>query len=144
MSRHALSAGDRAFRADFESGALAKEAFDHRAHVRAAYAYLAENETERAIDLMRAALTGFLRHHGVPATKYHETMTRAWVLAVRHFMERSGPSASAEAFIDQNPILLDSRIMLTHYSAGLLFSDDARARFVEPDLEEIPRHDEAE
>jgi len=31
--------------------------------------------------------------------------------------------------------------MLTHYSAGLLFSADARARFVDPDLEEIPRHE---
>ena len=144
MSDHALSAADRAFRADFESGALAKEAFDHRAHVRAAYAYLAENDTERAIDLMRAALTRFLRRHGVPATKYHETMTRAWVLAVRHFMATSPPAVSADDFIAANPRLLDSRIMLTHYSAGLLFSEEARARFVEPDVDAIPRHDRQE
>jgi hypothetical protein len=31
--------------------------------------------------------------------------------------------------------------MLTHYSAQLLFSDGARARFVEPDLDQIPRHE---
>jgi hypothetical protein len=31
--------------------------------------------------------------------------------------------------------------MLTHYSAEVLFSPEARARFVEPDLEKIPRHD---
>jgi len=36
--------------------------------------------------------------------------------------------------------LLDSKIMLTHYSADLLFSDEARARFVEPNLDPIPRH----
>jgi hypothetical protein len=30
--------------------------------------------------------------------------------------------------------------MMTHYSAGLLFSDEARARFLEPDLGDIPRH----
>lgn len=29
--------------------------------------------------------------------------------------------------------------MMTHYSAGLLFSDEARAAFVEPDLDPIPR-----
>jgi hypothetical protein len=37
-------------------------------------------------------------------------------------------------------MLLDSRIMLTHYSTELLFSDKARAKFVEPDLDPIPRY----
>jgi len=30
--------------------------------------------------------------------------------------------------------------MLTHYSAELLFSPEARAGFVEPNLDPIPRH----
>ena len=47
---------------------------------------------------------------------------------------------SAESFIDQNPEMLDSNIMMTHYSAEVLFSNEARARFVEPDLEPIPQH----
>jgi hypothetical protein len=37
--------------------------------------------------------------------------------------------------------MLDSRIMMTHYSAEVMFSPDARTRYVEPDLEGIPRHD---
>ena len=37
--------------------------------------------------------------------------------------------------------LLDSKIMMTHYSAEVLFSDEARARFVEPNLSPIPRYD---
>ena len=53
-------------------------------------------------------------------------------------MDRTSSSASADEFIDRNPILLDSKIMLTHYSAELLFSPDARTRFVEPDLQRIP------
>lgn len=40
-------------------------------------------------------------------------------------MEKTTASASADAFIDQHPEVLDSNIMLTHYSAGLLFSDRA-------------------
>lgn len=40
-------------------------------------------------------------------------------------MEKTAASASADAFIDQHPEVLDSNIMLTHYSAGLLFSDRA-------------------
>jgi hypothetical protein len=34
--------------------------------------------------------------------------------------------------------LLDSKIMLTHYSASVLDSADARASFVAPDLDPIP------
>ena len=138
---HALSADDRCFREEFEARRLAPETFDHRAHVRLAYIYLAENDVEASVALMRDALLAFLEHHGVDVSKYHETITRAWILAVRHFMERSPGCSSADAFIDHNPALLDSKIMLSHYSTELLFSEEARARFAEPDLEQIPRHE---
>lgn len=68
-----------------------------------------------------------------------ETVTRAWVMAVRHFMELVSSSSSAESFMRFDPRMLDSGIMLTHYSASLLFSQEARERFVEPDLDPIPR-----
>ena len=61
---------------------------------------------------------------------------------MRHFMEITAQSISAESFIDTNPKMLDSKIMMTHYSAEVLFSDEARASFVEPDLEPIPRYDD--
>lgn len=57
-------------------------------------------------------------------------------------MERSPGTASAETFIARNPDLLDSKIMLTHYSASLLFSAEARDAFVEPDTSPIPRYPE--
>jgi hypothetical protein len=139
--KHSLSDDDRRFRADFEAGRLPAAQFDHRAHVRLAYTYLAESDADAATTRMRTALLAFLRHHGIPIAKYHETMTRAWILAVRHFMETSAASASADAFIDDNPRLLDAKIMMTHYSAGLLFSEEARSRFIEPDLGQIPRHE---
>ena len=141
MTGYELSADDRTFRADFEAGRIAPASFDHRSHVRLAYVYLAEHGTEGAVERVRGALHGFLKHHGIEPSKYHETMTRAWVLAVRHFMAKTPAAASADAFIDANPMLLDSRIMLTHYSADLLFSPEARARFVEPDLDAIPRYE---
>jgi hypothetical protein len=140
-AKHSRSDDDRRFREDFESGAIEPAQFDHRAHVRLAYAYLVDADADTAAARMRGALLAFLRHHGIDPAKYHETMTRAWILAVRHFMEISEPAASADLFIDRNPILLDTKIMLTHYSAGLLFSDEARARFMEPDLGQIPRHE---
>ena len=138
---HGLSSDDRIFRAQFEACALPPATFNHRAHVRLAYTYLAENDADSALALMRAALLAFLHHHDVEISKYHETMTRAWILAVRHFMEISPAAASADDFINRNPTLLDTRIMMTHYSAELLFSEEARARFVEPNLAQIPRHE---
>jgi len=138
--KHQLSTDDVEFRAAFEAGAFAPADFSHRAHVRLAYVYLAESDADLALERFRAALVGFLSHHGIPATKYHETLTRAWLLGVNHFMHRSPESSSADDFIQRNPALLDSKIMLTHYSADLLYSDQARAGFVEPNLDPIPRH----
>ena len=138
--RHQLSEADSRFAADFEAFQISPEAFDHRAHLRLAYVYLVEGSQDAATARMRDSLLGFLRHLQIDPAKYHETITRAWILAVRHFMERTPESDCADSFIDANPIMLDSEIMLTHYSAELLFSEEARRRFAEPDLDPIPRH----
>jgi hypothetical protein len=137
MYSHTLTEVDRGLRDAFETFAVAPAEFTHEAHVRLAYAYLAELDVESSVQRMREALLKFLEHNGIPSSKFHETLTRAWVLAVRHFMNKSS-SSSASDFIARNPELLDSKIMLTHYSASVLFSADARAAFVEPDLQPIP------
>lgn len=139
---HQLSVDDQRFIAALEAGHLTPAQFDHRAHVRAAYVYLIDRGVEAAAERMRQTLLAFLELNGAPASKYHATITRAWILAVRHFMERSASCASADEFMEANPVLLDSRIMLTHYSAELLFSADARADFIEPDHSPIPRHEQ--
>jgi hypothetical protein len=138
--KHEVSKSDMEFLAAFEAGAYAPADFNHRAHVRLAYIYLATNDVERATTLLRTAIVNFLRHHGITPTKYHETLTQAWILAVFHFMHRTPSALSAEDFVRQTPLLLDSRIMLTHYSAELLYSPRARRHFAQPDLDPIPRH----
>ena len=138
MGLHELSQEDRNFRSAFEACTVAPLQFNHEAHVRLAYVYLVEADVESATQRMREALLHFLEHNGIPRSKFNETMTRAWVLAVRHFMNRSTSTSSAD-FIAKNQELLDSKIMLTHYSASVLFSSDARASFVEPDLDPIPQ-----
>ncbi len=137
MNPHKLSDEDRSFRSAFEACVVRPPQFNHEAHVRLAYAYLAEYDVDSAVQMMRDALTNFLEYNRIPCSKFHETLTRAWVLAVRHFMNKSA-SISATDFIAKNQELLDSKIMLTHYSASVLFSADARTSFVEPDLDPIP------
>jgi hypothetical protein len=139
--KHRVSPADRAFRAEFERCAYPPAAFDHRAHIRLAYAYLCDHDTDTAYEAVRGALLAFLTHHNVGISKYHDTITRAWIMAVRHFMELTPAAGSADDFIAQNPQMLDARIMMTHYSAELLFSDEARRRFVAPDLDPIPRYE---
>lgn len=135
---HQLSQSDRAFHQDFMLGRITPAQFDHRAHVRLAYVLLCESGVDQATERMRAALVEFITRNGVNPAKFHETITRAWILAVRHFMDGAPSSGSADEFIDANPRLLDPKIMLTHYSAQTLFSDEARVRFVPPDLQQIP------
>ena len=138
--RHLLSVEDQDFLREFEDCKFPPAQFNHRAHIRLAYIYLSEHDADSAHQLMRGALLSFLEYHGVDVSKYHETITRAWIDAVRHFMEKTPSAESADDFIEKNPRMLDSKIMLTHYSAEVLFSDEARAKFVEPNLEPIPRY----
>lgn len=135
--RHSSSPEDRAFLLAFETGAATPAQFNHEAHLRLAYVCLVDDGLAGAQARMRAALTAFLRAHALPPGKFHETLTRAWLLAVRHFMGK-GPSASFAEFLSNSQPLLDSRAMLTHYSPDRLFSPQARAGFVEPDLQAIP------
>jgi len=137
MRSHQPSDEDRQFRLSFEACTIAPSEFNHQAHVRLAYIYLTEGDAASAVQKMRNALLKFIEHNNVPRSKFHETLTRAWVLAVQHFMNKSTGTSAAD-FIAKNPELLDSKIMLTHYSASVLFSMDARASFVAPDLDPIP------
>ena len=137
---HHISTEDRDFLRQFESFSFEPGTFDHRSHVRLAYIYLCDHDVDTAHRKVRHALCGYLSHHDVDPSKYHETITQAWILAVRHFMVHTPCASSASEFIAANPALLDSSIMLTHYSKNVISSDKARETFVEPDRDPIPRH----
>ena len=139
--KHQISNVDCEFKAQFETCVFSPSEFNHRAHLRLAYVYLVENDDDMACQLMRDSLLRFLNHNGVDISKFHETMTRAWILAVRHFMENDSGADSANTFIENNPKMLDKNIMMTHYSAELLFSDEAREQFAPPNLDPIPRYE---
>jgi hypothetical protein len=140
MPPHTTSASDQAFVHQFETGQLAPSDFNHRAHVALAYCYLCEGNVDDAYTRFKQAIHNFLAHHRIDASKYHETLTRAWLLAVRHFMMMSEQTNSADVFIEMNTRLLEHGIMLTHYSEDILFSDAARMSFVTPNLEPIPHY----
>ena len=136
--KHQTSPQDLEFQRAFEACEMPPDAFDHAAHVRLAYVYLCEQPVDGAAQRMKQSLLAYLAHLKVDQGKYHETITRAWIMAVDYFMGKTSACSSAADFMIANPELLDSKIMLTHYSAAVLFSPEARRSFAEPDLQSIP------
>jgi hypothetical protein len=134
------SSEDLDFKDSFETGKVSPSDFHHLEHLKLVYVYLCESDVQTANDRMRVSLTKFLKDNDMPASKYHETLTMSWVLAVKHFMVKAGAPASFDEFIAVNERLLDTNIMLTHYERETLFSEQARLEFVQPDVEPIPQH----
>jgi len=101
MLSHQLSRDDEEFCRKFEAFEVPATQFDHQAHVRLAYVYLCRSNPELAAAQMKQSLLAFLQHLGVGTGKYHETITLAWVRAVNHFIQSTGPCASFAGFIAQ-------------------------------------------
>lgn len=83
-----------------------------------------------------AAIRHVARLHGA-GSKYHETITRAWLHFVAVHMQRWGAD-SFEEFLERNPGLVDSKLMQHFYSRELIRSDSARASWTIPDLRPLP------
>jgi hypothetical protein len=135
MSVHEGSASlsDEEFLARFEAHAL--EGFSHCDHLRIAFVYARRGGVQAAVDGARR-IRGFAEALG-DIGKYHETMTVAWASLVGRLAVDSAPLAFP-AFLAAHPALLRRDLLCLHYSRELLFSERARAVFVEPDLAPLP------
>lgn len=138
MTTHRLGAADLEFERQFACGEFPPKQFDHRAHLRLACVHLALHGPERATETFRDALRAFIAHHGIDPAKYHETLTIAWLHVVWLHMQRLGAIDGAEDFVAHAQTLHDPKVMLVHYTPARLFSEQARAAWVAPDLEPIP------
>jgi hypothetical protein len=117
----------------FEACALGS--FTHVDHIRVAYVYATRGGEP-------AAVQGALRirrlaeNAGAP-DKFHTTMTVAWARVIAHLVARS-EAPDFESFLAGHPMLLNRRLLDAHYSDGVMFRAEARARFVEPDRLALP------
>jgi hypothetical protein len=124
---------DDEFLARFEAHAL--DAFSHRDHLRLAFAYARRGGVRAAVHGARG-IRAFAEAHGAPG-KYHETLTVGWARVVGTLAAAS-PARDFDAFLASHPELLRRDLLSAHYSDALLFSDEARASFVEPDRAPLP------
>ncbi len=122
----------------FESCETSKEAFSHRSHLTVAVWYLVNLNQDEAKKSLRAGLLRFLDHHGVGREKYNETLTRFWLECVRGSM--NGLSGNPGLLETTNAVietLANSRLPLEYYSADRLWSEEARAGWIQPDLKDF-------
>jgi hypothetical protein len=114
------------------AGYLRAGAFGHREHLHMTWSYLRRGEGDRVLP--------FLRHvaesHG-ESEKLNETMTRFWVRATAHALEETRAGDFEELLVCV-PQLLDKGLPLRHWSRDAMFSPEARAGWLEPDLLPLP------
>src|SRR5262245_12917535 len=125
---------DAEFIEQFETGALAKEDFHHRDHVKVVWLYLRRYPALEALQRFTTGLKHFAALHG-KANLYHETITWAYVFLIRERTRRATAGQSWEEFAAANADLLDwqNSILKAYYRPETLSSDLARQVFVFPD-----------
>lgn len=113
-----------------ESCRLPADAFDHRQHVRLAWLYLRE---QPLLDALPRFITSLKRYAGNlgAGTKYHETITFAFLFLIHERMARH-TCDSFEEFESANADLFGP-ILQRYYRNETLASEFARATFVMPD-----------
>ena len=114
---------DADFIAALESGTLPKPLMDHAAHLRLALIF--RGAPERA----REVLLKYIERVGAQV-KYNETLTWFWLKAV------NAHEGNLRELLQSQ--LADTNLPMRHWSPELLWSDAARAGWVEPDLRPLP------
>lgn len=133
---------DAEFLREFEACRWPLEQWHHREHIKLAYLYLRRYPWDEALARIRAAIKAHNSAHNVPeglTGGYHETMTHAWLRLVDVMLCEYGPAENADAFYEQHPELSQTKTLRLFYSRERFVSDDAKARFVEPDLAPLPQ-----
>lgn len=120
----------------FEDGTISRDDWRHAEHLIVALYYLSHHDFETALAKMRDGILNLLRTFKVDLTKempYHETLTVFWMRTVSDFKNSKNGSSFVEICNDL-VTKFDKNYPLKFYSREFLFSDEARARFVEGDL----------
>jgi hypothetical protein len=128
-----MDPGERVVREFFAS--LRDDEFHHRDHLH--LAWLAVRNADQPVEVVGRAIRRYAEAHGA-AAMYHETITAFWVRLVAHAVSELPHIEDFDMFLDAFPLLLDKRLASHHWSDHVLWSDEARAAWAEPDLQPLP------
>jgi hypothetical protein len=122
----------------FERAAIGRDDWNHREHLIVALYYVSHYDVETATIKMRSGIRNLLQNgFKVDLAKempYHETITVFWIRTIAEFQAVSNGKPVGEK-ISELVRRFDKDYLLRFYSRERLFSDEARSRFIEPDLE---------
>ena len=129
--------------AAFERGDVPEGGFSHQAHLAVALCYLDRYGLEGALDRMRSGLLAFLERafgdEAAARVKYRETTTGFWIRLLQR--ELDGADPRLPLFERVNPLLeryRDASTIHRYYSPERLDSQEARQRYLDPDLRPLP------
>ena len=128
---------DEAFMEAFETCRLPTAQFRHADHVRLAWIYLGQSDLQAATERMEQAILRFAEHNGV-LTKYHRTITVAWMRLVAAARNATPHAARFEEFLALHPELLDVKNLSHYYTSVRLAAAESRAGWLEPDIRDLP------
>lgn len=120
----------------FEEATISRDDWRHAEHMIVALHYLNLHDFDTATIKMRNGIFGLLKSFKVDLTKempYHETLTMFWMRTVAEFNDNKNGASLLEKANDLVEAY-DKDYPLKFYSREFLFSDEARAKFVEGDL----------
>ncbi len=124
---------------EFEATTLPRGRWTHEAHLIVGLVYLIQHPREVATGLLRQNIQRYNQSLG-NTSGYHETITLAWVAAICEFLrrhDRDAPVADlADALIDECGT---PGYLFQFYSRDRLLSEEARSRWVAPDLKPIEK-----
>ena len=121
----------------FEDATIARDDWKHTEHLIVALYYVSHHDILTAAMKMREGIINLLvKGFEVDLSKempYHETITLFWIRTVAKF-DASKNGASIAEKVSEIIDRFDKDYPLKFYSRELLFSDEARVRFTEPDI----------
>ena len=123
----------------FERGTISRENWRHAEHLTVALYYVSKHDYEKALAKMRGGIFNLLRAFEIDLTvemPYHETLTVFWLRTVANFLDSKNNCSMIEV---GNELIekFDKDYPLRFYSRERLFSDKARAEFVEADIRSL-------
>jgi hypothetical protein len=121
----------------FEDGSLSRSEWTHSRHLIMALWYLRRHNRDDATRLIRDGIQRYNERQG-NLTGYHETITLAWVAAIERFLAVRDLDVPVSVLAGE---LLgqcgDKDYLRRFYSRERLFTEEARHRWVPPDLAAI-------
>ena len=120
----------------FETCELQPDELPHYAHLAMSVWYFMRLPEREAIRRINEGLLRFIRHYDLKM--HNETITLFWIKLLRRFVEDSSAGARVKDVANEAiKLFSNSRIIFDYYTKELLMSEEARVKWVEPDLKPL-------